>query len=129
MSKTYVLAPNFSIAPPPPIKNSVPPSDKSRIQLGDILTRHFDPLLVALNRDAREAIEEQYLEEVDEKGAFTSMRGELLRGRFGLAARLFALLVIGVAVDVGLFMQRNSKEEPTITSLETLEFRVTDDYI
>ncbi|WYZ36241.1 hypothetical protein EsH8_XI_000124 [Colletotrichum jinshuiense] len=127
--KTYVIAPNFSIAPPPQIKADVLPTPLPRVQLGDILVDPFGPELVAINRDARVAPETKHIEEVDRKGRFTATRKSLLEGRFGVVASLLAALGIGAVVDIDFFVQRNSSEKLSIDSLETHELRVTDDYV
>ncbi|RTE79520.1 hypothetical protein BHE90_005977 [Fusarium euwallaceae] len=129
---TYVVAPNFSIAPPAPPptgENGTVPSSSDRVQLGDILVDPFGPQLVAINRDCRVAIDGKLLEKVDIKGEFKTTRKKLLEGRFGLGATLLAALGIGSVIDIGLFVKRNCTDELTIDSLETHEFRVTDAYL
>ncbi|RSM07257.1 hypothetical protein CEP52_005279 [Fusarium oligoseptatum] len=91
---TYVVAPNFSIAPPAP-----PPTSEN----GTLIL--FGPQLVSINRDCRVAIEDKLLEKVDIKGKFKTTRKELLEGRFGLGATLLAALGIGSVIDIGLFLE------------------------
>ncbi|RSL79811.1 hypothetical protein CEP51_007060 [Fusarium floridanum] len=115
-TKTYVVTPNFSM-----------PSDF--LQLGDIVVNPLDLELVPLNRKARVKIPDDDLSQVGIMEKFSATRQKLLSGRFGLWATFLACLGIPVSADLGLFLERNSKDVISAGELHTHEFIATDEYV
>jgi hypothetical protein len=149
MVNTYVIAPNFSIFPPPLIPRGTttlagttapaatapavtPPNPwagNAIIQLGDVLTNPFGAEWRPLNRYDRSPIDPNCVEEPGKNGGFKETRGALFKGRLGVWASLLAALGIGADVNIGVYMQSKSDETIEVTSLETHTIDVTDEYV
>lgn len=112
----------------PPIPSS--PFDRSvELQLGDVLTDPFGPVLEALNRDCRTPFDPDYMEKIDRLAGFRATRRELLSGKLGLWASLLAAVGLASEVNVGVFLESHSDDIIEIAELETRRFRVTDKYV
>ena len=154
MVNSYVVAPNFSMAPPPLIPRTaaaaptittpavtapattapavIPPdpfSDNAPIQLGDVLTNPFGAEWRPLNRYDRSPIDHNRVEEMTARGGFKETRENLFKGRLGIWASLLAALGIGAEVNISLYLQSKSKETVEVTSLETHPVDITDEYV
>lgn len=154
MVNTYVVAPNFSMAPPPrlyakgeplppspspsplPAAEVVPapaPTDPYaphvELQLGDVLTLPFGPEMAAINSKGRVPIDADDVYPTDTEKGFTKSRKELLSGRLGVWASLFAAMGVGPAVNVSVFLESRTEDVIEVGELQTRRFRITDDYI
>ncbi|RTE80931.1 hypothetical protein BHE90_004562 [Fusarium euwallaceae] len=115
-TKTYIMAPNFSM-----------PADS--LQLGDIVVNPLGLELVPLNRKTRLNIPDDDLSPVGVMEKFSATRQKLLSGRFGLWTTFLASLGLPVGADLGLFLERNSKDVINAGELHTHEFTATDEYV
>ncbi|KAI0103354.1 hypothetical protein GGR51DRAFT_254079 [Nemania sp. FL0031] len=115
-TKTYIVSPNFTLSP-------------SSLKLGDLLVDPLSPALDPLNRRCRLPIDKDDLKDTSVWEKFSSTRSELLSGRFSLWMSVLALLGAPFGVNIGLFLERNSKDVIITPELETHEFFVTDDYV
>jgi len=144
MTNTYVVAPNFSMAPPPRLYRpdepppSPPPANTTpvepfsplvELQLGDVLTLPFGAEMVAVNSMGRVAIDPDDLYTTMTEKGFREPRGVLFSGRLGLWASLFAALGVGPAVNVSIFLESRSSDILEVAELQTRRFRVTDEYV
>ncbi|KAL8296016.1 hypothetical protein RB600_001483 [Gaeumannomyces tritici] len=116
MTKTYIVAPNFSVPP-------------NSLRLGDILVDPLDPDLAPLNRKARTEIPADDLSPVGVLKSFSATREKLLSGRFGLWTTFLAGLGVPVGVDMGLLLERHSKDVIKAGELHTHEFVASDEYV
>ncbi|KAH8686377.1 hypothetical protein BGZ61DRAFT_548062 [Ilyonectria robusta] len=116
MTKTYIIAPNFSTQP-------------DALRLGDILKDPLGGDLDPLNGECRVDIDPKHLNAVSIDSSFSATRKALLSGRFGLWSTFLATIGMPVGVDVGLFLERNSTDIIKADILETHTFRVTDKYV
>ncbi|KAL2670056.1 hypothetical protein Neosp_014937 [[Neocosmospora] mangrovei] len=110
------MAPNFSMP-------------ANSLQLGDIVVNPLDLELVPLNRKTRLKVPDDDLSPVGIVEKFSATRQKLLSGRFGLWTTFLASLGIPVSADLGLFLERNSKDVINAGELHTHEFIATDEYI
>ncbi|KJZ73710.1 hypothetical protein HIM_06828 [Hirsutella minnesotensis 3608] len=115
-TKTYIVSPSFTISP-------------KALQLGDILVGPLSPNLDPINHRCRQPIDPENLKEVAVWEAFSSTRGELLRGRLGLWTTLLATVGSPVGMNFGLLLERDAKDVITAPELQTHEFIVTDEYV
>jgi len=129
MRKTYVLAPSFSIGPPPEVVGGATIPPEGRYQLGDILTDPFGAKPSVLNRFKRTPIPAAYLETPDEKDDVSYSSDELWGGKLGFFATILAYLGIGPSADVGVSAKSESSDVLKIKTLETREFDAREDYI
>lgn len=97
MTKTYIIAPNFSTQP-------------DALRLGDILKDPLGGDLDPLNGECRVDIDPKHLNAVSIDSSFSVTRKALLSGRFGLWSTFLATIGLPVGVDVGLFLGRNSTD-------------------
>jgi hypothetical protein len=115
-TKTYIVAPAFTLSP-------------QSLKLGDLLVDPLSPELEPLNRKCRVPIDDSDKKETAIWKEFSSTRGELLSGRFGLWTSFLALLGVPLSVDLGLFLERNSKDVISAPELQTEEFSITGEYV
>lgn len=115
MVKTYVLAPNWTTAPPP----------HGPIKLGHILDDLTE--FVALNRHSVLEIPEDDKNPVDTKSGFTTSRGELVSGGLGIFAKLLGQLGVGAGPDI--YYKKNKNDVLTCKTLDTITFDPTAEYI
>lgn len=104
MVKTYILAPNWSTAPPP----------AGPINLGHLLDNLKE--LVPINRADIVSIPLDLLNPVDIKSGFTTSRGRLLSGELGVFAKMVGLVGVGTAAEIYY-----TKEQQDVLSCETLD--------
>jgi hypothetical protein len=144
MVNTYVVAPNFSMAPPPRLYRPdespppAPPADRVAVepfsplvelQLGDVLTIPFGAEMVAINSKGRVPIDTEDLHPLARDKGFSTTRKELLSGRLGLWASLLAGLGVGPAVNLSIFLESRTEDVLEVTELQTRRFRVTPSYV
>jgi len=179
MVNTYVIAPHFSMAPPPRLLrpdetpllpaqpaveggdldgDGVPPlTERARnpgpaetapaaatatvpfqlppfgplveLQLGDVIKQPFGAELVALNRDCRVPIPDTLLEKMGRLDGFSETRRNLLSGRLGVWASLFAAIGAGPEVNASIFWESRSTDTIEAAELQTRRFRVTKAYV
>ncbi|KAJ4217087.1 hypothetical protein FSOLCH5_001912 [Fusarium solani] len=115
MVNTYILAPNWTTAPPP----------DGPIQLGHVLDDLTE--FVPLNRRSVPEIPEDDENPVDTKTGFTASRGDLLSGELGVFARIFGL--VGIGAGAGVFYEKNKSDVLTCERLDTMTFDPTPEYI
>lgn len=115
MVKTYILAPNWTTAPPP----------NGPIQLGHILDDLTE--FVPLNRRSVPEIPEDDKNPADIKTGFTTSRSELLSGELGVFARIFGL--VGIGAGAGVFYEKNKSDVLICKRLDTTTFDPTPEYI
>ncbi|KAM0551830.1 hypothetical protein ACHAPJ_008165 [Fusarium lateritium] len=139
--KTFVVAPNFSMAPPPrlrrqdgtppptPSPNDVEPFSKLvELQLGDIVLQPFGAQMKAVNRADRKPIDHDDLEKLARTGGFRETRKNLYNGRLGVWASLFAALGFGPEINISIHWEKLSNEVLELKNLETHRFNVTEEY-
>ncbi len=115
MVKTYILAPDYSTAPPP----------AGPVKLGSLLA---DPTeLVPLYPDHRVAIPDQALLPVDFKRGFRATRSSLLRGDLGIWAQFCGMF--GVGVEAGWTHETGDGDVISFKNLETHAFNPPDAYL
>ncbi|CAM1510954.1 Fc.00g084670.m01.CDS01 [Cosmosporella sp. VM-42] len=132
MSKTYIVAPNYTTRPPSPddVTSHGESFSSNALFLGDIIRHPLGPELDPLNRADRIPIPAADLVlPVDVKRNFTATRQTLLSGRFGIWATLLATMGLPVDVAIGLFLERNSEDVISASALETHEFIATDEFV
>ncbi|OTA92569.1 hypothetical protein M434DRAFT_396341 [Hypoxylon sp. CO27-5] len=139
MVNTYVVAPNFSTAPPPrlyrpddtpPAANQADPFSRLvELQLGDVLADPFGAEFDVINRDSRVKVDPENVEKLHRNEGFRTSRKELLSGRLGFWASLFAALGIGPDLNISVYLESRTEDILEVATLETHRFRVTDDYI
>ncbi|WAO84615.1 Hypothetical protein NCS54_00183500 [Fusarium falciforme] len=115
MVKTYILAPNWTTAPPP----------DGPIQLGHVLDDLTE--FVPLNRRSVPEIPEDDMNPVDTKTGFKTSRSELLSGELGVFARIFGL--VGIGAGTGVFYEKDKSDVLTCKALDTVTFDPTPEYI
>lgn len=113
MVKTYLLAPNWTTAPPP----------EGPLHLGHILDDLTE--FVPLNRDDIIPIDKENPQDV--KSGFESTRSKLISGDLGFMARIFGL--VGVGAGAGLHSNKDKNDVLSCKRLITRTFDPTDDYI
>lgn len=116
MSKTYIVAPNFSMGP-------------TSLQLGDVIEEPLSSELVPLNRLERIVIPERDICDIDTKTSFSLTRKALLSGRLGVWAQFLGFLGLPIGANAGVFMERNSTDIINVEALETHRFIATDSYL
>ena len=115
MAKTYILLPNMTTSPPP----------QGPLHLGHIVRNPSDPEVVPLNRRDRIAIPEAEIPPPDIKGGFTSTRGKLRSGSFGVWAQLLGAL----GLDAGAGFEHANDEVIHVSRLETVVFDPDIEYV
>ncbi|KXH32903.1 hypothetical protein CSIM01_07530 [Colletotrichum simmondsii] len=115
MVKTYILAPDYSTAPPP----------KGPVQLGDVLTDLSK--LMATNRTSRVPIPATDFLPVDYKYRFRATRSQLQGGDLGVWAQLAS--IFGVGVETGWTYEAHSNDVFKFAVVETHAFNLTLDYV
>jgi hypothetical protein len=115
MVKTYILAPNWTTAPPP----------DGPIKLGHVLDDLTE--FVPLNREEIVDIPAKHLNKVDTKDGFTMSRSKLLSGELGVFARVMGLLGVGAAAD--MYYRKDKNDVLTCRTLDTMTFDPTAKYI
>lgn len=115
MIKTYIPAPNFSMAPPP----------DGPVDLGHVL--YNLARMRPLNRGSRIEIRAQDLLPPHEHTGFEDTRKRLTDRSFGICASL--LSIFGVGCDVEGIYEKHAEQIIRTESLRTLEFVLTDQYI
>lgn len=108
MIKTYILAPNWTTAPPP----------NGPIKLGHILDdiTEFEPL----NRNAIVPIDDSYLNPIDTKTGFTTSRSKLVAGELDVFAKVLGLA--GVGVGAGIYYAKDKNDILSCQGLDTMTF-------
>ncbi|KAF5006723.1 hypothetical protein FDECE_6900 [Fusarium decemcellulare] len=142
MAQTYVVAPNFSMAPPPRLwrRDETQPTASSpedvqpfsrlvELQLGDIVLQPFGAQMKALNRSDRQPIDSDDFEKLSSTGPFSETRKNLFKGRLGFWASLLATFGFGPDVNIGVHWESLSSEKLELDDLETRRFRVTEEYV
>ena len=114
MVKTYVLAPNWTTAPPP----------GGPIKLGHVLDDLTE--LVPLNRDSV-VDTSKLLNPIDTKSGFTTSRSRLVSGELGIFARVLGLVGVGGGADAHYKRDRN--DVLSCATLDTETFDPTPGYI
>lgn len=97
--------------------------------LGDILTDPLGDELVALNRKDRMNIPTDDIYVPDVKAGFKATRGDLLSGRFGIWATMFAALGLPSGLETGLVLERRSQDIISARTLVTFEFVATQQFV
>ncbi|PMD18426.1 hypothetical protein NA56DRAFT_647884 [Hyaloscypha hepaticicola] len=97
--------------------------------LGDILRNPLGDELVAINRKDRKNILPEDIHVPDIKQKFRTTRKEILSGRFGIWATLFAALGLPAGIDLGLFLERNSENIISASELVTFEFEADQQFV
>ncbi|KAM5342059.1 hypothetical protein ACJ41O_015090 [Fusarium nematophilum] len=115
MVRTYVLAPNWTTAPPP----------DGPIKLGHILDDLTE--FVPLNRRSALEIPEDDVNPTDTKSGFTTSRSELVSGELGVFARVLGLVGVGAGADV--YFKKDKSDVLSCKSLDTVTFDPTAEYI
>ena len=115
MVKTYILAPNWTTAPPP----------DGPIKLGHILDDLTE--FVPVNRTKIVDIPEEWLNPLDTKTGFKTSRSKLISGELGFAAKVIGLVGVGVGADMSF--KRDKNDVLSCSQLITMTFDPTDDYI
>ncbi|KJZ70856.1 hypothetical protein HIM_09770 [Hirsutella minnesotensis 3608] len=115
MVKTYILAPNWSTAPPP----------DGPIKLGHILDNLTE--FVPVNRIKIVEIPKEWMNPLDTKTGFTTSRSKLISGELGFAAKVIGLMGVGVGADI--YYKKNKNDVLSCQKLITMTFDPTDDYI
>ncbi|KAB5536168.1 hypothetical protein GE09DRAFT_1226898 [Coniochaeta sp. 2T2.1] len=115
MVKTYILAPNWTTAPPP----------DGRVELGHILDDLTEFLPV--NRTEIVDIPKECLNPLDTKTGFTTSRSKLISGELGFAAKVIGLVGVGVGADI--YYKKDKNDVLSCKKLITMTFDPTDDYI
>jgi len=113
MVKTYILAPNWTTAPPP----------EGPLHLGHILDDLTE--FVPLNRDDIIPIDKENPQDV--KSGFESTRSKLISGDLGFTAKVFGL--VGVGAGAELHSKKDINDVLSCKRLITRTFDPTDDYI
>ncbi|KAK2608931.1 hypothetical protein QQS21_002507 [Conoideocrella luteorostrata] len=115
MVKTYILAPNWTTAPPP----------DGPIKLGHLLDDLTE--FVPLNRDSIVTIPPGHLNKLDTKDGFRTSRTNLLSGELGVFAKVVGLVGIGVGAD--MYFHKDKSDVLSCRTLDTMTFDPTADYI
>ncbi|WQF77070.1 hypothetical protein CDEST_02084 [Colletotrichum destructivum] len=115
MVKTYILAPNWTTAPPP----------DGPIKLGHLLDDLTE--FVPVNRRGIVDIPTELLNKVDIKEGFQSTRSRLVSGELGLFAKVIGL--VGVGAGAGIYYKKDSNDILSCKTLETMTFDPTAEYI
>lgn len=115
MVKTYILAPNWSTAPPP----------NGPIKLGHVLDDLTE--FVPLNRHTVVDIPKNELNPVDRKSGFTNSRSKLVSGELGVFAKVLGLVGVGAGADI--FYKKDKNDVLSCKHLETMTFDPTASYI
>lgn len=115
MVKTYILAPNWTTAPPP----------DGPIKLGHILDDLTE--FVPINRTEIIDIPQGWLNPLDTKTGFTTSRSKLISGELGFVAKVFGL--VGVGAGTGIYYKKDKNDVLSCQKLITMTFDPTDDYI
>ena len=114
MIKTYFLAPNFDIPPPP----------KGPVALGHIID---DPsALVPLNRVDRQPILKSDIF-LSSKGGFKATRDRLQKGEFGVWAKVLG--VTGFGGEASWNYEKSSEDTYTFNGLDTTFFNPDQGYV
>lgn len=114
MVKTYILAPNWTTAPPPdgPIKLGHLMDDLTKFEL--INRFEVVPTTPLLNP-------------LDTKTGFSASRRKLILGELGFAAKVIGL--VGVGAGAKLFYKKDKNDVLSVKKLITMTFDPTDKYI
>lgn len=115
MVKTYILAPNWTTAPPP----------DGPIKLGHVLDDLTE--FVPLNREEITEIEPKYLNMIDTKDGFTTSRSKLVSGELGIFARIMGLVGVGAGAD--MYYRKDMNDILSCKTLDTMTFDPTAKYI
>ncbi|KAM0425637.1 hypothetical protein ACHAPT_009169 [Fusarium lateritium] len=115
MVRTYILAPDWTTAPPP----------DGPIKLGHILDDLTE--LVPLNRRSVVEIPDEDKNPDDTKSGFTTSRSELISGELGVFARVLGLVGVGAGADV--YFKKDKSDVLSCKRLDTVTFDPTADYI
>ncbi|KAI1390036.1 uncharacterized protein F4822DRAFT_400591 [Hypoxylon trugodes] len=113
MVRAYIVAPDFSTAPPP----------DGPVELGHILKNVFE--FSPLNEGQRIDIPNRL--PIDEKRGFKTTRSKILGGTFGVFAEVLAIL--GFGIEAHAEYKREADDVLSIDRLETLAFNPTDEYV
>jgi hypothetical protein len=115
MVKTYILAPNWSTAPPP----------DGPIKLGHLLydLQEFVPV----NRDKTVEIPQGHLNKVDTKDGVETSRSKLVSGEFGVFAKVLGAVGVGVGADMNY--KKDMSDVLSCKTLDTMTFDPTASYI
>lgn len=114
MVKTYILAPNWTTAPPP----------KGPIKLGHVLDDLTE--LVPINRKGVVETDE-LLNKVDTKNGFMTSRSKLITGELGIFAKVVGL--VGVGAAAGVYYKKDKDDVLSCKTLDTVTFDPTTEYI
>ncbi|KAI3547302.1 hypothetical protein CSPX01_03739 [Colletotrichum filicis] len=115
MMKTYILAPNWTTAPPP----------DGPIKLGHFLDDLTE--LVPVNRHGIVDIPIELLNKIDIKDGFQSSRSRLLSGELGFFAKVIGLF--GSGAGAGVCSNKDKNDILSCERLETMTFDPTAEYI
>ncbi|PVH69596.1 hypothetical protein DL98DRAFT_522096 [Cadophora sp. DSE1049] len=115
MVKAYILAPNWTTAPPP----------TGPIKLGHLLDdlTEFTPL----NRLNVPETPKEYVNPMHTQKGFKTSRSNLLSGELGLFARILGLVGVGAGAEV--FYKKDSSDILSCKTLETQTFDPPSSYI
>ncbi|KAG7291110.1 hypothetical protein NEMBOFW57_001120 [Staphylotrichum longicolle] len=115
MVKTYILAPNWTTAPPP----------DGPIKLGHLLDDLTE--FVPINRDKVVEITPDQLNKQDIKKGFSTVRSSLIAGELGFFARVIGLVGVGVGADI--YYKKAKDDIMSCEELVTATFDPTPEYI
>ncbi|KAJ4176208.1 hypothetical protein NW767_015525 [Fusarium falciforme] len=115
MVKTYILAPNWTTAPPP----------TGPIKLGHILDDLTE--FVPLNRATIVEIPKSDLNPVDTKHGFSASRSRLVSGELGFFARVLGL--VGFGAEAAAYYKKDENDVLSCKKLHTMTFDPTATYI
>ena len=115
MVKTYIVAPNWSTAPPP----------EGPIKLGHILDDLTE--FVPINRHSVLPIPQNVLNPMISHSGFTMSRDELVSGKLGVFAKILGMLGVGASTDISY--TKDQKDVMSIEHLQTASFDPTESYI
>ncbi|KAL8356673.1 hypothetical protein RB601_001805 [Gaeumannomyces tritici] len=115
MVKTYILAPDYSTAPPP----------DGPVRLGDVLTDLSE--LVATNKTSRVPVPAADLLPIDCKYNFRATRSRLLGGDLGVWAQVAS--IFGVGAETGWVYEAQSTDIIKFAAVETHAFDPTPEYV
>lgn len=115
MVKTYILAPNWTTAPPP----------NGPIKLGHILDDLTE--FVPINRVNVVELPKTHLNPVDTKTGFKTSRSKLLSGELGIFAKVMGLVGVGAGAEI--FYKKDENDVLSCKKLETMTFDPPASYI
>lgn len=115
MVKTYILAPNWSTAPPP----------KGPIHLGHLVDNLTE--FVPINRTNKISIPPTHLNPTDIKSGFTTSRSRLLSGELGIFAKVLGLVGVGGGAEI--YCKKDQNDVLSCKTLDTMTFDPSPSYI